>query len=372
MSGTAQRLPGSGRRRPSIGTVLAVLSGVTAVLFLVVMALGWNSGPEGKTTPMKKPASGAKRSKTVAARQGAEATKRTDRSAINHAGPRLWDGLREEAILARMRKQRIRKVSFNRAGSSLTFRLFFHDGSSAAYKPDQYHDGSRPRKEIAAYRINCALGLHRVPPATSRVIPLRKLLRRLVHSDHDLIPRIRKEARVWYGLLRGEVSWWIPKIRYLRINTRRARQEYEGWLDAARPLPPDKAEWAAQISTMIVFDYVINNVDRFTGGNTMTTADGKFLYFMDNTFSFFPTPRRNNENLTRLRRVQRFSARLYRALKRLTPARLSAEIAKEGKAPWPILYRSEFNAVIRRKDTAVNHIEKVIAEFGRKKALSFP
>jgi hypothetical protein len=280
--------------------------------------------------------------------------------------------MKEESILARMKKQRIKRIVFNRAGSSLTFRLFFYDGSSAAYKPDQYHDGSRPRKEIAAYRVNCALGLHRVPPATSRVIRLKRLLSRLARSDHDLIPRIRKEARVWYGLLRGEVSWWIPKIRPVRINTRKARQEYEGWLNAARPLPKDKTEWAAQISTMIVFDYVINNVDRFTGGNTVTTPDGKFLFFMDNTFSFFPTPRRNNENLTRLRRIQRFSARLYRALKRLTPELLKAEIAKEGKAPWPILYRSEFNAVIRRKDTAVKHIEKVIAEVGRRKALSFP
>ena len=44
---------------------------------------------------------------------------------------------------------------------------------------------------------------------------------------------------------------------------------------------------AAQVSTLIVFDFLTANPDRYSGGNMKMSPDGKQLFFMDNTMSFY-------------------------------------------------------------------------------------
>ena len=46
------------------------------------------------------------------------------------------------------------KLKVNHGGTSLSLRLEFADGSRAAFKPEQIHPQSDPRREIAAYRID--------------------------------------------------------------------------------------------------------------------------------------------------------------------------------------------------------------------------
>jgi hypothetical protein len=284
-----------------------------------------------------------------------------------------WDGVPDEKLLERIRKQEIVKVTFNRGGSSLSLRLFLADGSSAAFKPDQIHEQSVPRKEIAAYRLNRLLGLARVPPATCRVVDVRTLMSRLAPEDRHLAFRIRKEARPGRdGRLSGEVSWWLPDISYWPIDRWKVRTQWHHWLKAYHDLPPEKVERAGQFATMLLFDYLINNPDRFTGYNTMGSPDGRFLYFMDNTFSFAPQPIGGWGARSGLERLQRFPVRLYRRLRALTEARIRAEFAREKHASWPLLTEQELRAVISRRNHALDHLHGIVARFGWEKTMVFP
>ncbi len=287
--------------------------------------------------------------------------------------PGYWNGIPDAKLLERIRTQPIRRITFNRGGSSLSLRLRLADGSSAAFKPEQIHMQTVPRKEIAAYRLNRLLGLSRVPPATWRVLTWRDLYSHMDPRERRFFFRIKKEARFRKGgRLVGEVSWWIPKIRYIPIDKWKARKRWHQWLKAYKRLPPRYAEVTAQLSVMLLFDFLINNPDRFSGYNTMGTPDTKFLYFMDNTSSFFPHPRGGKNARTGLQRVQRFSRKLVRNLKALTLERLRKAMAQPAGAPMPLLSERELRMVIARRDHAVQHINWVIARYGWEKTMVFP
>lgn len=284
-----------------------------------------------------------------------------------------WNGVPDDALLHRIQRQPIKKVAFNLGGSSLSLRLFLADGSSAAFKPEQIHTQTVPRKEIAAYRLNRLLGLARVPPATWRVVSLREIYRKIVPTQRHLLFRIRKEARFrrsWR--LAGEVSWWIPRIKYVPIDRWKARKRWYQWLKAYKRLPTRFVQATAQLSVMLMFDFLINNPDRFSGYNTMSTPDEKFLYFMDNTYSFFPSPRGGRRARNGLHRTMRFSRRFYQSLKALTPKRLRAAMRVRPEAPFSLLTDEEIRAVIARRYYAVQHINRVIARYGWAKTMVFP
>jgi hypothetical protein len=287
--------------------------------------------------------------------------------------PGYWNGIPDKVLLKRIQTQPIKRITFNRGGSSLSLRLRLADGSSAAFKPEQIHTQTVPRKEIAAYRINRLLGLSRVPPATWRVLTWRDLYSRIDPREKRFFFRFKKEARFRKGgKLVGEVSWWIPKIRYIPIDKWKVRKRWHQWLKAYKRLPSKYVEVTAQLSVMLLYDFMINNPDRFSGFNTMGTPDTKFLYFMDNTYSFFPSPRGGKNARTGLERVQRFSRKFFKNLKALTYERLKRGMAQEVGAPMPLLSEREMRMVIARRNHAIQHINWVIARYGWEKTMVFP
>lgn len=284
-----------------------------------------------------------------------------------------WMGTPDEEILAQLRRRPLQKLTFNRGGSSLSFRVELRGGLGASFKPDQLHEQTVPRKEIAAYRINRLLGLSRVPPATCRVLTLRDLYTYWDPERRHLFFRIQREAKFFKtSLLAGEMSTWIPQIRYLPIDRWSHRKDWQEWLKAYKSQPSRHAALAAQISVMVIFDFLINNPDRFSGHNTMSTPDGKFLYFMDNTYSFHLLPEGGKVARDALVRVQRFSRRFYQRLKALDEKRLRAALAGERHCPWPILTDEEIQAVLARRRYAIGHINRVVARYGWERTMVFP
>src|SRR5205814_10322727 len=85
-------------------------------------------------------------------------------------------GMSDELLLERVRTQPMVRFKFNHGGSSISFRVDFADGSRANWKPTQTNTQTIPRKEIAAYRLNCLLGLNAVPPAAPRAVSRAHLL----------------------------------------------------------------------------------------------------------------------------------------------------------------------------------------------------
>ena len=151
-----------------------------------------------------------------------------------------------------------------------------------------------------------------------------------------------------------------------------ARKQWAEWLKAYKALPGEHAALTAQISVMLIFDFLINNPDRFSGNNTLGTPDSRFLYFMDNTYSFHPAPRAGAMARMGLARVQRFSRRFFQRLKALDEPRLRAALGADRSCPWPLLTDEELRAVIARRDHVVQHVNAVVARYGWERTMVFP
>jgi hypothetical protein len=282
-------------------------------------------------------------------------------------------GMSDDLLLARVATQPITRVKLNKGGSSLSFRVDFADGSRAAFKPAQTNLQTIPRKEVAAYRLNRLLGLDHVPPATPRLVSREELLGRLHPESVALLPRISAETIFNpLGKTAGVVSYWIPEIKDSGLDTPEGIKESTAWLTVGNPIPREKVHLAAQLSSLVVFDFLTANPDRYSGGNMKMSPDGARLYYMDNTLAFFLNPAGHEKNRTALERTQRFSRRLVSALDRVTLSALEEALAEGDAEPQQILTPGEMRAVVARREVLQRYIETLLAALGEKNVLAFP
>jgi len=282
-------------------------------------------------------------------------------------------GMSDELLLDRVRQQPIVRVKLNHGGSSLSFRVDFADGSRAAFKPAQTNLQTIPRREVAAYRLNRLLGLNAVAPAAPRMVSRDELFAHLHPETVPALPRIRAETLFNpLGRTAGVIMYWIPEIKDSGLDTPEGVAESVQWLTQGTPITPDKRSVAAQVSNLIVFDFLISNPDRYSGGNMKMSPDGSHLYFMDNTMAFFLDPDGNGKTRPALQRTQRFSRSLYRALDRVSVTGLEQELAREKDSPYEILTAAEMRAVVSRRDVVKKHIDGLIAMYGEPNVLVFP
>src|SRR3954469_21994535 len=283
-------------------------------------------------------------------------------------------GMSDELLLARVRTQPIVRFKLNHGGSSLSFRIEFADGSRAAWKPTQTNLQTIPRKEVAAYRLNRLLGMNAVPPAAPRAVSREELFSHLHPDSLEFIPRIKAETIFNpSGISYGTASYWIPVIKDSGFDTPEGQRLSTGWLTVGgEPIPPDRMAFAAQISDLILFDFLISNPDRYSGGNMKMSADGRQLFYMDNTMSFFVDPSGPEKNREVLFRTQRFSRSLYESLDRVTVSTLHRALAQEAGAAYDVLTPAEIAAVVGRRQIIQQHVRELIAKFGAHEVLFFP
>lgn len=282
----------------------------------------------------------------------------------------------DEQLLAPLRAGRPARVKVNRGGTSLSLRLDLDNGARGAFKPDQVFGQSNPRREIAAYRIDRLLGIGRVPPAIPVSYTLDELIAAVDRGDGEARTRLRTDTRPRGAELRGELSWWVPVLADARIGGARIDETdgivtWRAWLKAGATIPPDRVGLCQQLSMMTLFDFVIDNTDRWTGNNAKVSADGAVLYFMDNTLAFGKNRRGHDKSHRYLQRVQTFSRRLVARLRALDEAQLRAVLADAG--PFErLLTDEEIAAVLGRRDRALAYVDGLIATHGEAKVLAFP
>jgi Golgi casein kinase, C-terminal, Fam20 len=288
-------------------------------------------------------------------------------------------GATDAELLAPLRDSAVVGCKANRGGTSLSLRLEFQSGGRAAFKPEQIHPQSQPRREIAAFRIDRMLGIGRVPPATAIAVSWEQLLAAVAPANRvEVITRLRAEARPRRGLLRGVASWWIPEIKVAAIgkhpiDTTDGIVTWKRYLTIGAVRSPEVAELVAQISDMVLFDFLIDNSDRWSGGNARTSMDGRILYFMDNTLSFTRNKQAHIRTSTYLHRVQVFSRRLVDRVRNFTREELVEAINGADDAILaPLLTEEELNAVMARRALAVAYLDEQIATHGAQQVLAFP
>lgn len=289
----------------------------------------------------------------------------------------VFHGQKDQVLLAPLRDSSIKRVKFNRGGSSISLRIDFANGARAAFKPVQSAMQTVPRKEIAAYRINRLLGLNAVPPAIGRSFRAQDIYNALIPSSKVFLPRLKEEMRKKNGIVSGELSWWIPiihkaKIQGYETDTTDGIVTWKRFLTVGKEMPEEEISLLGQISSMVLFDFIINNPDRWSGANARVSQDRKMLYFMDNTMSFYPDPDGHRKTRIYLKRSQKFSRSLVHALRTLKEEDIRSVVAHD-KGPFSFLLgEKEIKSLLKRRDYALEYIGGLISEHGENAVLVFP
>jgi hypothetical protein len=293
--------------------------------------------------------------------------------------PTVFDGP-DDLLLAPLAATPVTAIKLNHGGTSLSLRVEFASGARAAFKPQQTHPQSDPRKEIAAYRIDRLLGIGHVPPAKPVALPIAALIAAADPATRDYTAgRIEDEAIAKDGILRGELSWWIPDIRDVmiggfRVDEKAGEEVWESYLQPGVAIPAELAPLVAQLASCVLFDILIDNADRWTGNNTKGSLDGKTLYFMDNTLSFSQFTLGHATNLEPLYKIQVFPRGLVQRLRVLTADELerALSLGDDPAGMGPLLSAGEIQALLSRRDHLLRYIDGLIADAGENAVLALP
>lgn len=283
-------------------------------------------------------------------------------------------GLDDEALLGRICDAPVERIERNRGGSTVSFRVWLAGGQRGLFKPQQRSEVANYRAELAAYRLSRLLGLHRTPPACGRTMP-RDRLQRIADASGDpaFSQRVMTELLGRGDAVPGAMLFWVPGA----LEPVPGADRYALLLGAA-PLDPADRALAADLSALLLFDFLTDNVDRWSGGNILRqrAAPGQppgAMLFMDNGASFSALHdgmgARPQDQAARLDRVQRFPRALVAAMRALTPEGLRAAVGRDPLGPC--LSDLQIAAVIARRDRLLRHVEATVAARGEAEAMPF-
>jgi hypothetical protein len=301
---------------------------------------------------------------------------RADDAAARPAEDPILLGLKSAVILGGARSV---------GATSLVLRVPLDGGLFAAFKPDTKKHRERWRGEVAAYRFARGLGLDGVPAAVPRAAKLSALMASIGSSK-------TKRKLTEMGLpagddaIPGAMIAWLPAIKPLPLESGPLYTAYGEWLSQSPPKKPielrlsrEKAKQvlavqplAAQISSMIAFDHVTGNRDRWSGHNVMVDETGTRLIFLDNNLAFDPTIdiARTKKRTHVLSRVEKFSRALVANLRGLDRAKLVATMGEDHLGA-PLLTAPQLDACLVRRDELLAHVDRLIAKYGEERVLSF-
>lgn len=278
-------------------------------------------------------------------------------------------------------------------GRSLGFRVTLADGSSGYFKPEQAFAGARWYAEVAAYHVDRALGLGKVPPSVVRSFPMRAL----EHAATDVEgpdPRLAGLHPDGDGRVRGAFIGWIDG----RLTRWRLGRDFESQLrQRGRPLvhspfqpprdwravlsgrvlpeetdhgrEPEASELGdegrAEVSDLVLFDTLIHNVDRWGGDytNIRRVGRGGPLIYLDNAAAFWEGEPLLGLAGARLRAVERFRRSTVMAIETLDLAALRARIAADGLEPM-VRDERHWEGLETRRRHILRHVQHMHARYG--------
>lgn len=277
-------------------------------------------------------------------------------------GARTFGGVSEDHILEAIRTERI--VGRQQVGStSVNIHLRLHGDVDAAFKPRAQGHFEDYRAEIAAFRVNRLLGLQRVPPAISRTLTRAQLnlsATTPVLADRD-------------GSIRGAAIYWVPVLRESMIDRERDIARWSSWLSQRGTVPADQLARAEEISSLLVFDYLIGNWDRWSGQNVPMDAAGHLIYRDNNGGFGEPWVDSLNQRVLRwLRRSQRFSRGVIDRARAWTEASVRAEMSLDPDTAHPPLSNAQIASLLRRRDTLIAYVDALVHQHGAAAVFPWP
>jgi hypothetical protein len=304
---------------------------------------------------------------------------------------RQLDADRIEAL----RTEEVSEVTKGKGGRSLAFKITLADGTRGYFKPKQTFSAAHWYSEVAAFYLDRALGLDRVPPTTGRTFAWSEL--KEAAAGDERVSELRIAAD---GTLKGAFIWWIPEAlvrvrmgrnweRWVRVQKSlpvtpyqrpvdyRADLNRRGGIreatDPSRPIAtaPDTNERPAELSDLIVFDYLTQNVDRWGGDftNVRSRGPGGPLIHIDNGAGFWLGEQRLGLMEARLKALQRFRRSTIEAVRNLDIERFSALLEADPLAP--VLNEKQRDGLAQRRRAVLQHVDAMIARFGETRVLAW-
>jgi hypothetical protein len=286
---------------------------------------------------------------------------------------------------------RIKSVEKGRGGRSLGFKLMLDNGEQAYFKADQTFSAANWFGEVASYHLDRMLGIGRVPMVVSRTFPWAVLA-----------PAAGKDVRKAEVIVRGTgdvqgalVSWvkgprlmplphqpgwerWVrvqhwssgaispfqrPAVWKQQITMGAISKDERERRRRLRP-EPDREDRAAELSDLIVFDYLTRNQDRWGGENANVLIRGLHgpLVFLDNGASFEPGDPRPGLMEARIHTLQRFRRRTIAAVRAFDIERFRARLATE--PVQPVLSEAQVAGLVMRRDALLQWVAETESEHG--------
>jgi hypothetical protein len=351
-------------------------------LWLALALLGCGTAAPASTPP---PASAAPAPVAVVEPAPVDAGDAEDAATITPHDAFL--GTEDAPLLEVLASSEITRIERGSGGRSLAFRLTFADGSRGYFKPPQTFSGSHFYAEIASYHLDRMLGLGRVPPTIGRRIAWDGLAA-VAAGDARV-----SEAIVDRDHVCGSLSYWVPE----RLVPIQLGLGWESWVrfapapvvspfqrarvyasQAAGETPitdvsdlrraadaPDTATRAAELSDLVLFDYLTENIDRWGGDytNVRTRGPGGELVFLDNAAGFIVSHDASPGFMdARLHAVQQFRRSTVEAIRTFDVAAYRARV--EADVCAPILTDRLYAQLEERRATLLAHVDRMIAEHG--------
>lgn len=258
--------------------------------------------------------------------------------------------------------------------TSTVFRANLDAPFRAAFKAATRQRPRGPTAEVAAYRLARLLGLSNVPPAVLRRVPKLTLQRELEARSAPAWPQISERLLTdAKGEVEGAAIYWIDGLRDLPMSERAERDALLRALQQESPLHDDKPPLRTQLSSLIVFDWLIGNTDRWSGANVKGDAAGQLLYMRDHDFGFGRLGAEQEQKLFALvQQTERFSHSLIARIRGLTRARFERELAQDPNFPRTPARIDEqaMTGVFTRRDKLLAHIDSLIERYGSSSVLS--
>ncbi|CAN5848891.1 hypothetical protein BH11MYX2_BH11MYX2_20690 [soil metagenome] len=276
-------------------------------------------------------------------------------------------GLSLDELVEALQTRPLTRVEIGAGGVGLGLVVQLQGGVRAMLKPRQLSPHSSPEHECAAYRIARALELPNVPPTVLREVSRDELLEHIPTGLEFFVPRLRAEA-VFDGAGRtvASVMAWAEGCTPVDVNSLAMVRQRASWLGHDGPLPDGRRSLAAEYSSAIVLDVLLNNSDRWVRGNVLGSPDGLSTVWIDHGFTFGHGPTRAR-TLTHLRRCHRFSRRVVEAVRGLDRAALERNLASD----LPLLDEIELGAVLARRDEVLRYIDDLANKHGTDAVFAF-
>lgn len=272
--------------------------------------------------------------------------------------------------LRRLSLARIARFRRNKGGSTITIKAYYADGYKAAFKPEQRRSVSNYRAEIAAYHLDRLLGLGRVAPVLGRWVD-RELLRAHLafnEAEPEWLERFDAEVEDHDGKVRGAFIAWHSK----RLHSESPPAGWNRQLRSRQPVAKNIAGRLGEWSDMIVFDFLLDNYDRWSGGNVLYLGKGGPLILLDNAAGF--TVWRTRQGVTTAKRLDpvcRFNRSTIETVRRMSKSapikkRLGARLGRStGRDPLaPILTEEQLEGLDARVEQLLKHVGACEAELG--------